>query len=41
MHSGIPISLTIFRFVVIHTVKAFGIVNEAEVVCFVVVVVVV
>ena len=31
MWSGIPISLRIFQFVVIHTVKGFGIVNEAEV----------
>ena len=29
--SGIPISLRIFQFVVIHTVKGFGIVNETEV----------
>ena len=29
--SGIPISLSIFQFVVIHTVKGFSIVNEAEV----------
>ena len=29
--SGIPISLRIFQFVVIHTVKSFSIVNEAEV----------
>ena len=29
--SGIPISLRIFQIVVIHTVKGFGIVNEAEV----------
>ena len=29
--SGIPISLRIFQFVVIHTVKAFCIVNEAKV----------
>ena len=29
--SGIPISLRIFQFVVIHTVKSFGTVNEAEV----------
>ena len=29
--SGIPISLRILQFVVIHTVKGFGIVNEAEV----------
>ena len=32
--SGIPISLRIFQFVVIHTVKGFSIVNEAEVVAF-------
>ena len=29
--SGIPISLRIFQFVVIHTVKGFSIVNEAEI----------
>ena len=29
--SGIPISVRIFQFVVIHTVKSFSIVNEAEV----------
>ena len=29
--SGMPISLRIFKFVVIHTVKGFGIVNKAEV----------
>ena len=29
--SGIPISLRIFQFVVIHTVKCFSIVDEAEV----------
>jgi len=29
--SGIPVSLGIFQFVVIHTVKGFSIVNEAEV----------
>ena len=29
--SGIPISLRIFQFVVIHTVKGFSIVNEADV----------
>ena len=29
--SGIPISLRIFQFVVIHTVKGFSIVNEAKV----------
>ena len=29
--SGIPVSLRIFQFVVIHTVKGFNIVNEAEV----------
>ena len=32
--SGIPISLSIFQFVVIHTVKGFSIVNEAEVNAF-------
>ena len=31
MWSGIPISLRIFQFVVIHTVKGFGEVNKAEV----------
>ena len=31
MWSGIPISLRIFQFVVIHTVKGFGVVNKAEV----------
>ena len=29
--SGIPISLTIFQFVVVYTVKGFGIVNKAEI----------
>ena len=29
--SGIPISLRIFHFVVMHTVKGFGVVNKAEV----------
>ena len=29
--SGIPISLRIFQFVVIHTVKGFGLVNKAKV----------
>ena len=29
--SGIPISLRIFQFVVIHTIKGFGIVNKAEI----------
>ena len=29
--SGIPVSLRIFQFVVIHTVKGFSIVSEAEV----------
>ena len=29
--SGMPISLKIFKFVVIHTVKGFGIVNKAEI----------
>ena len=28
--SGIPISISIFQFAVIHTVKGFGIVNKAE-----------
>ena len=28
---GIPISLRIFQFVVIHTVKGFGIITKAEV----------
>ena len=32
--SGIPISLRIFQFVVIHAVKGFSIVNEAEVDAF-------
>ena len=31
---GIPISWRIFQFVVIHTVKGFGVVNKAEVVIF-------
>ena len=31
MWSGISISLRIFQFIVIHTVKGFGIVNKAEV----------
>ena len=31
MRDGIPISLRIFQFVVIHTVKGFSVVNEAEV----------
>ena len=29
--SGIPISFSIFQFVVLHTVKGFGMVNKAEV----------
>ena len=29
--SGIPISFRIFQFVVIHTIKSFGIVNKAEI----------
>ena len=29
--SGIPISLRIFQFVVIHAVRGFGIVNKAEI----------
>ena len=31
MWSGIPISFRIFQFVVIHTVKGFGMVNKAEI----------
>ena len=31
MWSGIPISLRIFQFVVIHTFKIFGVVKKAEV----------
>ena len=31
MWSGIPISLRIFQFLVIHTVKGFGTFNKAEV----------
>ena len=31
MWSGIPISFRIFQFIVIHTVKGFGIVNKAEI----------
>ena len=31
MRSGIPVSLRIFQFVVIHTVQGFGIVNKAQV----------
>ena len=31
MWSGIPISSRIFQFIVIHTVKGFGIVNKAEI----------
>ena len=31
MWSGIPISLRIFQFIVIHTVKGFGIVSKAEI----------
>ena len=29
--SGIPITFRIFQFIVIHTVKGFGIVNKAEI----------
>ena len=29
--SGIPISLSVFQFVVTHTVKAFSVVNEVQV----------
>ena len=32
--SGIPISFRIFLFIVIHTVKGFGIVNKAEIDAF-------
>ena len=31
MESGIPISFRIFQFVIIYTVKGFGIINKAEV----------
>ena len=31
MWSGIPISLRIFQFAVVHIVKGFGIVNKAEI----------
>ena len=31
MWSGIPISLRIFQFIVIHTVKGFDVVNKAEI----------
>ena len=31
MWSGISISVRIFQFTVIHTVKGFGVVNKAEV----------
>ena len=34
MSSGIPISLRIFQFVVIHMIKGFSVVNEAEVDAF-------
>ena len=34
MWSGIPISLRIFQFVVIHTAKGFSIVSEAKVYVF-------
>ena len=34
MWFGIPVSLRIFQFVVIHTVKGFGVVNKAEVDAF-------
>ena len=32
--SGIPISFRIFQFLVVHTVKGFGVVNKTEVVGF-------
>ena len=31
MWSGLPISLRFFQFVVIHTIKGFGVINKAEV----------
>ena len=31
MRSGIPVSFRIFQFIVIHTVKGFGIANKAEI----------
>ena len=31
MWSSLPISFRIFQFIVIHTVKGFGIVNKAEI----------
>ena len=31
MWSGMPISFRIFQFIVIHTVKCFGIVSKAEI----------
>ena len=34
--SGIPISSRIFQFIVIYTVKGFGIVNKAEINAFLV-----
>ena len=34
MWSGIPISFRIFQFIVIHTVKGFGIVNKEDNKCF-------
>ena len=34
--TGIPISLTIFQFVVIHTIKGFSIFNETQVDAFMV-----
>ena len=30
MWAGIPISLRILQFVVLHTVKGFGVINKAE-----------
>ena len=32
--SGIPVSFRMFQFVVIHTVKGFGIVNKGEIYVF-------
>ena len=34
MWSGIPISLRIFQFVMIYTIKCFGVINKAEEVIF-------
>ena len=34
MWSGIPVSLRIFQFVMIYTIKCFGVINKAEEVIF-------